>query len=168
MEGEIPEKTGENTEKKGEVPEKTREKRERVAVCLVCTNEWVSRTGNAPKPAKCPVCGTKKCRWKDEMGGENTEKKGEIKEKIREKTEEKTEPEVTPPDRAKKTDGGEKQGFGISLPLIGILAAGGALVVVLASWTRAKAKHAPAPAPAPAPRNPTAERALLRMQGRLI
>ncbi|WP_319377777.1 hypothetical protein [uncultured Methanocorpusculum sp.] len=41
-------------------------KRDRVAVCLNCTNEWVAHTGNAKKPSKCPICGSKRCAWKDE------------------------------------------------------------------------------------------------------
>ncbi len=42
-------------------------KRDRVAICLNCTNEWVAHTGNAKKPSKCPVCGSKRCAWKDEI-----------------------------------------------------------------------------------------------------
>ncbi|MDV0442582.1 hypothetical protein [Methanorbis furvi] len=91
------------------------ERKERVAVCLVCSNEWLARTGTAKKPAKCPVCGTKRCVWKDdaptepekhtentpehtetheenkEPVGEEPEKTGEIEEKIEEKREEKRE-----------------------------------------------------------------------------
>ena len=108
MEGE---NVGENREKNPISPEK----RDRVAVCLVCSNEWIARTGTAKKPAKCPVCGTKRCAWKDEMPsepekrtetqqkrtethGEEIEKtvispgkSGEIEEKTEEKREEKRE-----------------------------------------------------------------------------
>ena len=73
MEGE---NIGENQEKNPTSPEK----RERVAVCLVCSNEWIARTGTAKKPAKCPTCGTKRCAWKDELPAE-PEKRTETQQK---------------------------------------------------------------------------------------
>ena len=86
MEGE---NTGENQGETISPKQQPRQlvRRDRVAVCTVCSNEWVSRTGNAKKPAKCPVCGTKKCVWKDEIStepekthGNTTETHGENRE----------------------------------------------------------------------------------------
>jgi DNA-directed RNA polymerase subunit RPC12/RpoP len=54
-------------------------KRDRVAVCLNCTNEWVAHTGNAKKPSKCPICGSKRCAWRDEITP-NTEKSSTLEE----------------------------------------------------------------------------------------
>jgi len=54
-------------------------KKDRVAVCLVCTNEWIAHTGNAKKPSKCPVCGSKRCSWQDEITP-NAEKSAEATE----------------------------------------------------------------------------------------
>ncbi|MDU9376306.1 hypothetical protein McpSp1_09090 [Methanocorpusculaceae archaeon Sp1] len=93
-------KTCENHEK---TPEKT-ERKERVAVCLVCSNEWIAITGNNRKPSKCPECGTRKCIWKDELPKPQTktseksmsspEKSCENHEKTPEKTEEKREKNI--------------------------------------------------------------------------
>ena len=73
------------TEEKTEgIPRENQEKTpklERVAVCLNCTNEWISRKGNAKKPAKCPICGSKRCAWKDEVTPKAEELPAGVEEK---------------------------------------------------------------------------------------
>ena len=163
MEGE---NVGENREKNPISPEK----RDRVAVCLVCSNEWIARTGTAKKPAKCPVCGTKRCAWKDEMPSEpekrtetqqkRTETHGEEIEKtvispgksgeIEEKTEEKTPEEKNAPG-----------GFPVLLVVAGLVVLG---CLAGVGWFLGRRKnHVPAPDQAVF-RPPTpAERAMMKM-----
>jgi hypothetical protein len=41
-------------------------KRVRIAHCVGCTNEWTARNGNEEKPSRCPVCGSRNVKWRDE------------------------------------------------------------------------------------------------------
>lgn len=41
-------------------------RRDRPAKCLNCTNEWMGRNGNEDKPSRCPVCGSRSVKWRDE------------------------------------------------------------------------------------------------------
>lgn len=72
-----PKKTRKIYEKKPKLPDKKRD-----AHCFGCGHEWVARTGNNKTPSKCPICGSRRCIWKDEMEHEeqHEEQKQEEKE----------------------------------------------------------------------------------------
>ena len=61
----------ENMENPSETGGKTGKppRRDRVARCA-CTNEWTARNGNEEKPSRCPVCGSRNVKWRDECTGE--------------------------------------------------------------------------------------------------
>lgn len=50
------------------------EKRIRIAYCVGCTNEWTARNGNENKPSRCPVCGSRVVKWRDECTPEEIAK----------------------------------------------------------------------------------------------
>lgn len=51
-------------------------RRDRPARCLTCTNEWTARNGNEEKPSRCPVCGSRLVKWRDECTDEELGKTG--------------------------------------------------------------------------------------------
>lgn len=73
----------ENMENPSETGGKTGKppRRDRVARCA-CTNEWTARNGNEEKPSRCPVCGSRNVKWRDECTGEELGKTGKPPENM--------------------------------------------------------------------------------------
>lgn len=67
----------ENSGKTGKPP-----RRDRPARCLTCTNEWTAQNGNEEKPSRCPVCGSRLVKWRDECTSEELGKSGNTMENV--------------------------------------------------------------------------------------
>ena len=71
------EKPLENSGKTGKPP-----RRDRPARCLTCSNEWTARNGNEEKPSRCPVCGSRNVKWRDECDAGELGKDGNAMENM--------------------------------------------------------------------------------------
>lgn len=49
---------------------------------MTCTNEWTARNGNEDKPSRCPVCGSRLVKWRDECTSEELGKTGNAMENM--------------------------------------------------------------------------------------
>lgn len=54
------------TVKPAEDTKPKKERRNRVARCMVCSEEWMAKNGNEKKPSRCPTCKSYNVKWRDE------------------------------------------------------------------------------------------------------